>query len=453
MRASKPPQQSPQKRERCPQDMFDPILRDWARSFPSVDVRYRHQLTRFQAGRARRRRARARPRHRTHDRDRNAVPDRLRRRRQHGREGDRRLDGRQAGPLLHHQHHLPRAAVDVAARQGRSLPVHHPGHRKARGRPSSRSTASTAGACRSSTRRPKGSRREQIEAAIRRAVGIDFAFEILSVTSWTRRELVATSYQSRPRLHRRRCGARDVADRRFRHEHRDRRCRRSGLETRRDVARLGRRWSLGFVHGRAAAGGGVQRPRVQREPGAHALARPQPCALRRYRRPAKRAGPRSVRPSPKRCATSGTRSASTSAIATMIRRSAGPTERRHRRKTLRTYVQESRAGARAPHVWLRDGRSTLDLFGLDFVLLRFTAAPRRNRSRRRCASAACRCGVVELADEPAAVAAYAAPLVLVRPDGHVAWRTPRDPAPFGSAQDKLRRGTAGTGSFRRLRPR
>lgn len=35
-----------------------------------------------------------------------------------------------------------------------------------------------------------------------------------------------------------------------------------------------------------------------------------------------------------------------------------------------TYTQTARPGARAPHVWLSDGRSTLDLFGRGFTLLR-----------------------------------------------------------------------------------
>ncbi len=39
------------------------------------------------------------------------------------------------------------------------------------------------------------------------------------------------------------------------------------------------------------------------------------------------------------------------------------------------YTQTARPGARAPHVWLADGRSTLDLFGRGFVLLRLGDNP------------------------------------------------------------------------------
>lgn len=38
-----------------------------------------------------------------------------------------------------------------------------------------------------------------------------------------------------------------------------------------------------------------------------------------------------------------------------------------------TYIPTTRPGALSPHVWLSDGRSTLDLFGRTFVLLCFDA--------------------------------------------------------------------------------
>src|SRR5258708_3601657 len=39
------------------------------------------------------------------------------------------------------------------------------------------------------------------------------------------------------------------------------------------------------------------------------------------------------------------------------------------------YAPTARPGHRAPHAWLKDGRSTLDLFGRGFVLLRFGDNP------------------------------------------------------------------------------
>ena len=46
-REEKPPQQSPQKRERCPQNFFDPVLARFAGSFPHVACRYRTELIDF----------------------------------------------------------------------------------------------------------------------------------------------------------------------------------------------------------------------------------------------------------------------------------------------------------------------------------------------------------------------------------------------------------------------
>jgi hypothetical protein len=93
-----------------------------------------------------------------------------------------------------------------------------------------------------------------------------------------------------------------------------------------------------------------------------------------------------------------------------------------------TYQQTARPGARAPHVWLDDGRSTLDLFGPGFVLLRLGG--RHGPSGSSLVEAARAAGVplhpVPLT-EPAVREAYDRNLVLVRPDGHVAWRSDDEP--------------------------
>jgi 2-polyprenyl-6-methoxyphenol hydroxylase-like FAD-dependent oxidoreductase len=93
------------------------------------------------------------------------------------------------------------------------------------------------------------------------------------------------------------------------------------------------------------------------------------------------------------------------------------------------YVQESRPGARAPHVWLSDGRSTLDLFGDGFVLLQFTAEARPDPIVAALRERHVPVRLVDLSGEAAAVEVYAAPLVLVRPDGQVAWRGASMPEP------------------------
>lgn len=90
------------------------------------------------------------------------------------------------------------------------------------------------------------------------------------------------------------------------------------------------------------------------------------------------------------------------------------------------YEQSSRPGARAPHAWLRDGRSTLDLFGRGFVLLRFQGSDSRDVEVLQ--SAARTRGVpfdTQVIDDAEIAALYELPLVLVRPDGHVAWRGQR----------------------------
>jgi 2-polyprenyl-6-methoxyphenol hydroxylase-like FAD-dependent oxidoreductase len=94
-----------------------------------------------------------------------------------------------------------------------------------------------------------------------------------------------------------------------------------------------------------------------------------------------------------------------------------------------TYAQTARPGSRAPHVWLSPDVSTLDLFGREYVLL--TMDP--SKDVRPLAEAAKRRNVpfkiVEIADR-AVKDAYVNSLVLVRPDGFVCWRSdqlPNDP--------------------------
>ena len=100
------------------------------------------------------------------------------------------------------------------------------------------------------------------------------------------------------------------------------------------------------------------------------------------------------------------------------------------------YVPTSRAGARAPHVWLAPDHSILDVFGRAFVLLRFS-----DTAIERLVIAASRRGVpLAVSDLPSEEAAslYARALVLVRPDGHVAWRGDRLPTDCEGLIDRVR---------------
>lgn len=108
------------------------------------------------------------------------------------------------------------------------------------------------------------------------------------------------------------------------------------------------------------------------------------------------------------------------------------------------YTPTARPGARAPHAWLLDGRSTLDLFGRGFVLLQFPdAAAADVAALMTAAQARGMPFAVEAIDEPTIAALYAAPLVLVRPDGHVAWRG-RSVADAAAVMDRVRGAVAET---------
>jgi hypothetical protein len=100
------------------------------------------------------------------------------------------------------------------------------------------------------------------------------------------------------------------------------------------------------------------------------------------------------------------------------------------------FVASARPGSRAPHARLKDGSSMLDLYGREFTLLRFDGV-----AGEPLAAAAAKRSVplrmVEVND-PGAAALYERKLVLVRPDGHVAWRGDRLPADPLALIDRVR---------------
>ncbi|GAA1786552.1 FAD-dependent oxidoreductase [Pseudarthrobacter sulfonivorans] len=97
----------------------------------------------------------------------------------------------------------------------------------------------------------------------------------------------------------------------------------------------------------------------------------------------------------------------------------------------RVYEPTNRAGHRAPHAWLEDGRSTLDLFGDGFVLVDLDAEARDPQLQALLDVAASRGIPLRREVLPASLGSfYQTRLTLIRPDGHVAWRgdaLPADP--------------------------
>jgi hypothetical protein len=85
------------------------------------------------------------------------------------------------------------------------------------------------------------------------------------------------------------------------------------------------------------------------------------------------------------------------------------------------YVPTARPGHRAPHAWLADGRSTIDLFGDGFTLLRLGGGADAGPLEAAAADRGVPLRVVAV-DDPAVARLYERRLVLVRPDGMVAWR-------------------------------
>jgi 2,4-dichlorophenol 6-monooxygenase len=109
---------------------------------------------------------------------------------------------------------------------------------------------------------------------------------------------------------------------------------------------------------------------------------------------------------------------------------------------VREYVPSGAPGARLPHAWLRPGVSTLDLVPHDRFLL---VAGRAGMAWLDAAAASVRAPLAtlaigrEVADPDGRWAAQlgigAHGALLVRPDQHVAWRSPRAAADPRAALD------------------
>ena len=421
-----PPPESPQRRERCPQNMFDPILQAFAASQKTVRLHYRTRLVSFTQ-------SPERVIATVENADTGARQD-IAARYIVGCDGARSLVRETLGirmlgnPVLTY-------TTNVIFRCPHLLSLHDKGKAYRHIFIGPEGTWATIVAINGGDQwrfsligsaEQRDYTTDDIKAAIRRAVGCDFAFEILSVLPWVRRELVAESFGNG-----RGFIAGDAA-------HMMSPTGGFGMNTGIGDA-VDLCWKLAATLEGWGGGHLLDSYTRERQPvGARNVAEAS-GNLRRMLSVG--AHPDIAEDSPAGAAT---------------RAKVGPefTEMmRHEWFTLgihlgyryegspicwpdgtapppdeaRKYVPVARPGHRAPHAWLADGRSTLDLFGRGFVLLGFDAAAEEAEPLIQAARAR---GVplefVAL-NEPQVAALYTHKFVLVRPDGHVAWRGDRMP--------------------------
>jgi len=421
-----PPKESPQRRERCPQNMFDPILRAFAASQENVALRYRTQLVSF-----------------TQNADRvtavvenaeTGACEEISARYIVGCDGARSLVrdtlgiAMQGNPVLTY-------TTNVIFRCPHLLSLHDKGkaYRHIFIGPEGTWATIVAINGRDEWRfsiiggsEQRDYTTDDIKTAIRRAVGRDFDFEILSVLPWVRRELVAERYRNG-----RGFIAGDAA-------HVMSPTGGFGMNTGiQDVVDLS--WKLAATIEGWGGEGLLASYGSERQPIGTRNVTEASGNLRRML---------SVPPHPDLLDDTPQGAATREKVGrefseTMRREwftlgahlgyryenspicwpdgTAAPPD------DPRAYVPTARPGHRAPHAFLADGRSTLDLFGRGFALLGFgadaaEAAPLLEAARQRHLPL-----TFTAIAEPHIAALYERKFVLVRPDGHVAWRGDRMP--------------------------
>jgi 2-polyprenyl-6-methoxyphenol hydroxylase-like FAD-dependent oxidoreductase len=422
------PPQSPEKRERCPQDMFDPILARFVRSFPHVSLRYGAELTGFEQDQACVRAT--------------IVTERG----QETIEADYLIGTDGAASTVRSKLDIPMTGNPALTYTTNAIfrcpgfnALHDKGefYRFIVIRPEGTFATIVAIDGRNRFRfsmvgsEEKRSYNEaEIRAHIMTAMGRDFDFEILSIMPWVRRELVADRYGwGRVFI------AGDAA-------HLTSPTGGFGMNMGiQDAVDLG--WKLeGALRGWGGAGL-LSCYEAERRPVAIRNVREASGNLQRMLSPrVLTAPPEAFEPG---VAGDRARAEFGRAYTEMMRRewfSIGihlgyryensplivPDGTPEPPDTVTTYEQTARPGHRAPHAWLKDGRSTLDLFGRGFVLLCFGDA---SQDAGAIADAARAIGlplqIAEIANSVIA-ALYERKLVLVRPDGMVCWRNDAAPA-------------------------
>jgi 2-polyprenyl-6-methoxyphenol hydroxylase-like FAD-dependent oxidoreductase len=434
------PKESPQKRERVPQDMFDPILKRFATSFPCVDLRYHTALVSFEEGAAG---VRATVRDPRTDETRTITSDYL-----IGTDGGASMVREAAGIAMSGIQALT-YTTNVLFRC-RDFPALHKmgrGYRFIFIGPEG--TWLTIVAVNGNDRfrmsivgspDKVNHTEDDIRAALRRAMGKDFDYEILSVMRWVRRELVADHYGTRRVF--------IAGDAAHLMSPTGALGMNSGIQDAVDLS-----WKLSAVLGGWGGPELLASYEIERRPVALRNVAASTENLGRMLSTRTRTPPPEVfEPGPKADAirkeygdwfTESMRHEwfmngyhlgyryDDSPIVWPDGTSAPPLEGQ-------TYTQSARPGARAPHVYLPDGRSTLDLYGRGFTLLRLGAdAPSGESIVRAAAASKVPLEVVALA-APEVLEAYQRRLVLVRPDGHVAWRDDVEPRDAPALIDVVR---------------
>ena len=436
----RPPPQSPQHRERCPQDFFDPVLARFARSHPSVELRYRCELTDFEehAGGVR-----AIVRDNASGREETIEASYL-----VGCDGGSSRVRERLGIGMTGSPVLTYTTNAIFRCQGlEALHDKEPGYRfifigpegtwativAINGR--DRWRLSVVG---DSTKRALTE--DEVRAAIVRAMGKPFEFDVLSIMAWIRRQLVADRFGTKrvfiagDAAHLTsptggfgmNTGIQDAVDLGWKLEAAIRGWGGPSLLASYEIER--RPVGLRNVN---EATGNLQRmlsPRITRpsneifEPG------PQGDAARRE------FGARYTEMMRREWFTLGIHLGYVYEGSPIIVPDGTPPPP----DEVESYEQTSRPGSRAPHVWLADGRSTLDLFGRGFVLLRFGQNPPSSEPLvRAAAERQLPLSVVDI-DSDEAARAYERRLVLVRPDGHSAWRGDEPPEAPMSVIDTVR---------------
>ncbi len=94
-------------------------------------------------------------------------------------------------------------------------------------------------------------------------------------------------------------------------------------------------------------------------------------------------------------------------------------------------------GCRTPHLWLDDGRSLYDALGPEYTLLRLDPTVAVDALQGAAASRGLPLHLLDVVSDEAATV-YDAPLVLSRPDQHIAWRGAVEPTDPLALIDRLR---------------